>query len=487
MKKTVAFLLIVAITLFAENNKRTKIGIALAGGGALGFAHIGALEVIDSLGIPIDFVAGTSMGGLVGGFVAMGYSPKEIENVVLNQINWESLFNDSPSREELPFIEKETRAKEQLVLKLANNYIPQLPEGLIYGQSILTTLLKFTTPFETIKNFNDLPIPLKVVAVDLVSGKEVVLDKGSLAYAMRSTMSIPTVFSPTDYTNKLLIDGGVVNNFPVDVVKKMGADVVIGLNLTSPSKGKDELHDLMSILNRTMDIPRFNILNKNIRLSDIYIPQNVDGFTPGDFVPEKITQLIARGKKAVYDHLDFFIRLKKKLDNERSKQIINSVNVDGAELFTKTQVAKMLGLEIGEAFDNSKVQNRIAKFTANPFIKKIEAKPIIKGDSVSVDVKIVENPNPVVLDYDIYMTGRQKRIDENLFVGVFKSLKNKPLNLNKLFDKIQYLYSFGYFKTIRFEIFPEGENDIRLLFDISTDYMKEIYFGYNYNDAYHLV
>ncbi len=487
MRKIFTIIFIISLFTYGYAEKRSKIGVALAGGGALGFAHIGALEVIDSLGIPIDYVSGTSMGGLVGAFVAMGYSPKEIEKIVLNEIRWTDIFNDSPSRYELPFIEKETTSKEQLVLKLSNNYIPQLPDGFLEGQNIYLTLLKYTTPFEALQDFSKLPVPLRVVAVDLVSGEEIVLDKGSLAFAMRSTMSIPTVFSPTEKGDMLLIDGGVINNFPVDVVKKMGADIVIGLNLTAPLKKKTELNDLMSILNRTTDIPRFNVLNKNINLSDIYIPENIDGYTPGDFEYKKIKELIARGKKAAYAHIDELIKIRNKLRDEAKDKRKVIAEVEGAKFFTPSQVKKMVGVRKGVSFDLTEAQKRAEFYSLNPFIKSLSVSEKANKDSVTVNIKIAEEPHPLVIDFDIFLEGRQKNIDDKMFTGVFKSIKNKPFDYKTILDKIEYLYSFGYFKNIRYEIYNEGDNKIRLIINVATDYMKEIFFSLHYDDYYQLV
>ncbi len=481
MKKIIFAVFLISSLMFSRSSGNKKVGVALAGGGALGFAHIGALEVMDSLGIPIDYVAGTSMGGLVGAFVAMGYSPEEIEKIVLNEIQWTDIFSDTPSRSELPFIEKEAEAKEQLVLKLTNNYIPRLPDGFLEGQNIYLTLLKYTTPFEATRDFSKLPIPLRVVAVDLVSGDEVVLKDGSLAFAMRSTMSIPTVFSPTEYRDGLLIDGGVINNFPVDVVKEMGADVVIGLNLTAPLKKKEELTDLMSILNRTTDIPRFSVLNKNIQLSDIYIPQNIEGYTPGDFDHNKIKELIKRGRKAAYEHLDELLALKKEISEDTGGEPV--VKIHGAKFFTETQIKNMLGIKKGEKTEFASVKKRAEFFSLNPFVKSLE----VRKDNGKIDVFVEEEPQPLVIDYDFFQSGRQTDTNDKMFDDVFKPLKNKPLNLDLLFDKIRYLYSFGYFKTIRYEVFNEGDNKIRLLFDVSTNYMKEIFLSVHYDDYYQFV
>ncbi|MCK5456100.1 MAG: patatin-like phospholipase family protein, partial [Melioribacteraceae bacterium] len=267
-------------------NKRPKIGLVLAGGGAKGFAHVGVLQLLDSLNIPIDFVAGNSMGGLVGGLYSIGYNGKDLEKFA-EGLDWNYLLNDNPPREELPFIEKKKTGKYQLRIGL-KGYQPAIPAGLVYGQNIEMMFLSLTTPYEGIDSFDDLPIPFRCVAVDLVSGKQVVLKDGSLAKAMRATMSIPSAFSPVDWGDYLLVDGLVLNNFPADVVKDMGADIIIGLNLETGKKKKEDLDNLLTILDRTTDIPMKAKLEENIEMSDIYISQDLRGFGTSDFTTEKI-------------------------------------------------------------------------------------------------------------------------------------------------------------------------------------------------------
>lgn len=376
-------------------NKRPKIGIVLAGGGAKGFAHVGVLELLDSLNIPIDYVAGNSMGGLIGGLYSIGYTGKDLEKFSEN-LDWDYLLNDNPPRAELPFIEKRKTGKYQLKLGL-KGYEPAIPSGLIYGQNIQMFFLSLTAPYEGVESFDDLPIPYRCVAVDLVSGKQVVLKNGSLAKAMRATMSIPSAFSPVDWGDYLLVDGLVLNNFPADVVRNMGADIIIGLNLTTGVKKKEDLDNLLSILDRTTDIPMGAKLKENIEMSDIYISQDLEGFGPSDFAADKIQQIIGRGKKAGQNNKEVLIALKKELEKydeynewvKRGKEeeyekikltkehfkssppIIKSYVIKGNKKFTDDFIRQHLGLHVGDVYDYKKLSKNINNLYALNYFEKI--------------------------------------------------------------------------------------------------------------------
>ncbi|NOX64373.1 MAG: BamA/TamA family outer membrane protein [Chlorobi bacterium] len=376
-------------------NKRPKIGIVLAGGGAKGFSHVGVLELLDSLNIPIDYVAGNSMGGLIGGLYSIGYTGKDLEKFSEN-LDWDYLLNDDSPRAELPFIEKEKTGKYQLKLGL-KGYKPAIPSGLIYGQNIQMFFLGLTAPYEGVESFDDLPIPFRCVAVDLVSGKQVVLMDGSLSKAMRATMSIPSAFSPVDWGDYLLVDGLVLNNFPADVVREMGADIIIGLNLTTGEKKKKDLDNLLSILDRTTDIPMGAKLEENIEMSDIYISQDLKGFGTSDFAADKIQQIIGRGKKAGQNNKEVLIALKKELEKydeyrewvKRGKEEeyekikltkehfkssppnIRSYVIQGNKKFTNDFIRQHLGLHVGDTYDYKKLSKRIESLYAMNYFEKI--------------------------------------------------------------------------------------------------------------------
>lgn len=415
-------------------HKRPKIGIVLAGGGAKGFSHVGVLQLLDSLNIPIDFVAGNSMGGLVGGLYSIGYSGKDLEKFAKG-LDWNHLLNDNPPREELPFIEKQKTGKYQLRIGL-KGYMPAIPSGLIYGQNIEMMFLGITAPYEGIDSFNDLPIPFRCVAVDLVSGKQVVLKDGSLAKAMRATMSIPSAFSPVDWDNYLLVDGLVLNNFPADVVKEMGADIIIGLNLSTGEKKKEDLDNLLTILDRTTDIPTGAKLEQNIEMSDIYISQDLRGFGTSDFSTEKINGIIARGKKAGESNKEVLIALKKELE--------------------KYDEYKEWELH-GKEEEREKIKLTQEQFKSSP--------PILKSYVVQGNDKFTDS----FIDYHL-----------GLSVGT-------PLDIEELSKNIEALYALNYFETIAYRIDRGKENEVHLIIEVKEKLPNRLVAGFNYNDYFKLV
>lgn len=473
------------IFLSASEKNNPKIGIALRGGGALGFAHIGALEVIDSLGIPISYVAGTSMGGLVGAFYSMGYSAKEIKNIVLS-FDWNTVFDDSPPRNLLPYIAKENDGKYQLKLEI-KALSPSLPDGLIAGQKIYELFFEFTYPFEGIKDFDHLPIPFRCVGADLVTSDEVIFFKGSLALAMRSTMSIPTVFNPVSIDSLLIIDGGVLNNFPTNVVKEMGSDFVIGLNLVSDTKSKAYFTDLLKVLDRATDLPRNAKLQKTINLSDLNINQNIEGFALQDFSLEKIPQIIARGKAAAYKVIDELLELKKKLKANNKKEKIerlNIIDIKGNTHLSKSQIKRMLKIEEKKTFNYSKFLARKAE--VNQFSKFFTFTHQIDSTESGLNLKIfvIENFSPIVKNINI---SGNKSLTKNFISENLKLKTGQPFDLYELKENIAKFYSLEYLESIRYTITQNDDFSINLSLDLEEKAPQTFHFGLKYDDYYKLV
>src|SRR5579883_1492850 len=200
--------------LSAQNSHRPRIGLVLNGGGALGLAHIGALQWMDEHHIPVDMVAGTSMGGLVGGAFAAGETPEQIQTLV-EGIDWSQILSDSSPYRDLSFRRKEDRSQYPVSLLLGVGKKIHSQEGYKAGQQVQLLLDKIALPYSQVENFDDLPTPFACVATDLVSGKEHVFRSGSLALAMRATMSLPGIFAPVRTDGALYADGGLLNNLPV--------------------------------------------------------------------------------------------------------------------------------------------------------------------------------------------------------------------------------------------------------------------------------
>jgi NTE family protein len=226
----------------------------LSGGGARGAAHVGVLKVLEQLHIPIDAIAGTSMGAVVGGLYASGLSPREIE-AIMTSLNWQDAFRDRPPREDLTFRRKQ-EDQDFLVkfpLGVRSGRI-QLPKGLIQGQKLTQTLRRLTLPVARITNFDELPTPFRAVATDLETGDAVIMGSGDLTTAMRASMSAPGVFSPVERDGHLLVDGGVVENLPIDVAKAMGVDILIVVDVGAPLLKRDKLSSAPVISNQMLAI-----------------------------------------------------------------------------------------------------------------------------------------------------------------------------------------------------------------------------------------
>lgn len=233
---------------------RPRIGLALSGGGVRGAAHVGVLRVLEQMRVPVDCIAGTSMGAIVGGLYASGMSPDDIERWLLTT-DWDSMITDKPPRETLSF-----RRKEEGFISLPDvelgiekgRVVP--PRGLIPGQMLENALRTMTLPVSAIRDFDDLPIPFRAVATDIVTGEKVVLKSGDLALSMRASASLPGIIAPVAMEGRLLVDGGLVDNLPVDVVKAMGADVVIAVDITEPPRTREQLNSFVDVTDQVMSL-----------------------------------------------------------------------------------------------------------------------------------------------------------------------------------------------------------------------------------------
>lgn len=233
---------------------RPRIGLVLSGGGARGAAHVGVLKVLERLHVPIDAIAGTSMGAVVGGLYASGLTAHEIESI-MNSLNWQDAFRDRPPREDLTFRRKleDQNFLVKFPLGLRAGKI-QLPKGLITGQKLSQTLRRLTLPVAAIGSFDELPTSFRAVATDLESGEAVVMSAGDLTSAMRASMSAPGVFSPADYQGRLLVDGGIVENLPIDVARAMNVDVLIVVDVGAPLLKRNKLSSAPIISNQMLAI-----------------------------------------------------------------------------------------------------------------------------------------------------------------------------------------------------------------------------------------
>src|SRR5271169_6165283 len=233
---------------------RPRICLVLSGGGARGMAHIGVLRVLEDLKIPIDCIAGTSMGAVVGGLYASGMSAAQID-ATIRSVNWQEAFRDAPPRRDLAFRRKQDDRNflVRLPLGLKHGKI-LLPKGFIQGQKLQETLRQLTLPFSNSTDFDLLPTPFRAVATDLVTGNAVLLDKGDLSIAMRASISAPGLFAPVETQGLLLVDGGLAENLPIDVARQMHADILIVSDVSFPLQTRAALDSALSISNQMLAI-----------------------------------------------------------------------------------------------------------------------------------------------------------------------------------------------------------------------------------------
>ena len=283
----------------ASQTSRPKIGLVLAGGGAKGAAHVGVLKVLEEMQIPIDYVAGTSMGSIIGGLYASGMSPHEIEREI-QQIDWRDVFIDEPNREDRSFRRKQDDAIYVFKAKpgFGDNKI-KLPLAYVHGQKFDLQLNRLTGRVNEVKDFDRLPIPFRAVATDLETGGEVVLKSGNLARSLRASMAVPGAFDPVEIDGRLLVDGGISNNVPVSVAKAMGADIVIVSDLGSDMLTRDQIVSALSVAEQLVNF--LFALNSQEQLrslgpQDVLVSSKLGDIGAGSF--DRIGEAIPLGEQA---------------------------------------------------------------------------------------------------------------------------------------------------------------------------------------------
>jgi NTE family protein len=292
-------------TLALESEKassRPKVALVLSGGGARGSAHLGVMKVLEEHHVPVDLIVGTSMGSIMGGLYAAGWSSEDLE-AKITSIDWGSVFVDKQQREEKTFRRKEDDTRYLIPIKLRfKNWKPYLPPAVIGGQNLELLFQELSIEATEETDFDRFPIPYRAVATDLANGKAVVIGKGSLSTAMRASMSLPGIFPPVELDGKPLADGGMSANFPIRIARALGADVIIGVDITTPLKKKEELGNLLTRIDQVTGL----LTNANkesdmdaVRPEDIIIVPDLGDITFSDFAKTKIT--IERGFEAAQE------------------------------------------------------------------------------------------------------------------------------------------------------------------------------------------
>ena len=354
-----------------QTKRRPTIGLVLEGGGALGLAHVGVLRWFEENHIPVDYVAGTSMGGLVGGLYATGMSGEEIDKFV-KDLNWNRSL-----RNELPYQARSFRRKEDKRdypndLEFGLKHGISFPSGFNSGHQIGLILDRVALPYSELNSFDDLPTPFRCVATDLVSGTEVVFKDGPLSEALRATMSLPAIFSPVRLNGQVYVDGGIINNLPVDVARSMGADIVIAVHLEMPRLSPDDTLSAFSVLQRSLGV----IVSVNelasIQKADILIPAHTEHYNLTDY--QAAPEIIAVGYEGAKERSQLLQRLalddqewaeyvERRNARRRALPIPQFIEVTGTAPVIAEGIQKALADNVGKPVDYKRLNGDLTDVT----------------------------------------------------------------------------------------------------------------------------
>lgn len=405
---------------------RKKVGLVLSGGGAKGMAHIGAIKVIEEAGIPIDYVVGTSMGSIIGGLYAIGYTPEQMDSMVRKQ-DWGYLLSDRITRSEKNMAEREADEKYVISVPFSKTAIQDVTGGLIKGQNISDLFSELTLGYHDSLDFNKLPIPFACVSENIADGQEYDFHSGVLSTAMRASMAIPGVFTPVRLDSMVLIDGGVVNNYPVNVAKEMGADVIIGVDVQSELKPANELENAGAILGQLVDLMGQENYLKNLEETNVHIKVNVKGYSAASFSRNAIDTLIHRGWEAAEEQKNSLMQLKKEIglpENYRPKReityepaewiMVKNIRFNGLDEKETQWVMKRCDLEENTLVNIKRIKEATTIILANT-------------DYSNISYQLLQNENG---EYDLYYTLNKKN-ESRINIGVrFDSEEIASLLLN---------------------------------------------------------
>ena len=397
MKKNIfLFLVLISFGIFSQN-KQPKIGLVLSGGGAKGFAHIGVLKEIDKAGIQLDYIGGTSMGAIVGGLYAAGYSANQIEEIVI-KTDFLTLIRDILPRSSETFFEKEFGEKTVLTLPVNKGRVG-LPRGISKGQNVLNLLLELFDSVDGNQDFSKLSTPFFCIATDVENGKPVILEKGSLPIALRASGSFPSLLNPVDVGDKLLVDGGIANNFPVSVMKDKGIDIVIGVDVEGKLFQKDKINSVFDLLNQIMSYQMYSKTDEEIKQLDVYIHPDIQDYTVVDF--GKKDEILEKGNIEAKKYTKIFkeiadkqiVKRKRKTIQFSSKKVlISSIGINGNKNYTRAYILGKLNIKEGDSLSRNDITKKIYLLSATRNYDRIEYNLVEKNDkSYLLDFKVKES------------------------------------------------------------------------------------------------
>jgi len=387
----------------SSDASRPKIGLALSGGGARGAAHIGVIRVLEENNVPIDYIAGASMGSIVGGLYSAGMSTDEIE-AGLASMDWDGVFHDRPPRSDRSFRRK--RDDDLYLIKAKpgfNDGQLDLPRGLVQGQKIDLELARLVLPVATVDDFDDLMIPFRAVATDIATGQEVAIGSGNLGLAIRASMSIPAAFAPTIIDGRLLVDGGVSNNLPINVVRDMGADVVIAIDISTPLLEQEDIDSVLLITQQlTGLLTRRNVEAQIATLTDkdIFIVPDLGDVTTTDF--KEFAKAIPPGRTATMAQIEDIRRLSLSDTDYQAYRaslihpgtqlpVIDRIRLENnSRLSDEYIMSRVVDTQSGKPLDLAALEQDLGKIYGLELFQNVRYGVSVDGDETVLDIRVDE-------------------------------------------------------------------------------------------------
>jgi NTE family protein len=368
-RPAIAMLLLLALTIAHAQEPRQKIGLVLEGGGALGLAHIGVLQWLYQHHVPVDLVAGTSMGGLVGGMYATGRSPEQIQELIQN-VDWDQALSGELPFQDLSYRRKEDEVEFPTRIEFGLRNGIQLPAGFNSGQQVSFILDHVALPYSQIKSFNDLPTPFACVATELNDGKQHVFHDGSLSLALRATMSLPGIFTPVRSGNNVYADGGLLNNLPVDVAQNMGAQLTVAVYLRTASFNAQQPLSSFSVLGQSLSVMIAANELKSMQMADVLVTVPLDKYTALDY--NKAAEIIrlgyeaAEGKSAILSKLAVDDAAWKQYVDGRERRTLQTpipqfIEVTGTTPILANRIERRLKPDVGQPVNNVSLEQQFTR------------------------------------------------------------------------------------------------------------------------------
>ncbi len=398
-----------------EKTEDVKVGLVLSGGGAKGLAHIGVLKIIEEAGVRIDYIGGTSMGAIVGGLYASGYSAKQLDSI-FKAVDFDVLIQDDLPRNAKTFYERENSEKYAITLPF-DDFKVGLPKGLSKGQNFYNYFSRLTTHVSKIRDFNELPIPFFCMATNIETGKQILLDKGYLPQAVAASGALPSIFSPFELDGVLVTDGGVSNNYPIEEIKQKGAEIVIGVDVQDSLMTKSQINSLTTVLLQISNFRTINGMVDKIPATDVYIKPDIKEFSVMSF--DKGDQIIASGEKAAFKHYEVLREIKRRQQPLKRKKIaipkdekltISSVVIEGNQKYPRSYIKGKLKIKNPKQTTYTKLNEGINNLSATGNFDRVDYLLVDEAKGKKLIVSPKESTNKSLLRLaihydDLYKTG----------------------------------------------------------------------------------